>query len=77
VIRTRSHLSIESAGKINVQNTACIAHLPSNFSSDLTLRLRFRIAAIPQPVGVAVLVPSVPLDGSTTASIAQWGFGRQ
>lgn len=77
VIRSRSHLSIHGGGKIGVTARPSVPRMPAEVTHPVVLRMRFRVASIPQPVAVDIVVPTVPNDGSTTDCIGQWGFGIQ
>lgn len=76
VVRTRSHLTVQGAGKIVLQGSGIAQPLPG-VKEHVVLTIRFVIAAIPQPVSYAVTVPRAPDDGSTTGQIAIWKFGLQ
>jgi hypothetical protein len=76
VIHTRSHLRVDGAGKMVFQGRTTISAIP-DLPSHVVLTLQFRIAGIPRPVSVPIVVPQAQLDGSTSHAIGLWKAGEQ
>jgi hypothetical protein len=75
VIRTRSHLSIQGAGKLRIHGSGRFATIPS-IPEHVVLHSRFKLAGLANPVSVAVSVPS-SAQITTTGAIGSWRFGQQ